>query len=405
MNLVIAAVSSNRAMSGVSRHAANLTKCLLNRPELSALHLLVAPWEYKHMCEAIARKDKRLHIHPIGVRPGTLYRNLWYYRSLPAIAEQLRADIVHIAYPSPIRSGSIPCPAVLTLHDLYPFDIPANFGFPKVMLNRMVLRHCLTNATAIACVSESTKLRLGLKMPEVLPKAVTICNSVESGPIPSVPSFAATWGNAPFLLCVAQHRRNKNVLLAIRAFKRVIAAGQITSDSRLVIVGVPGPESAKIYCFVRATGLSERIVFVSGISDAEMTWCYRNCELLLAPSSVEGFGLPVVEAELAGCRIVCSDIPAFREVGNEGCRYVELTQDSDQQFAKAIVLSLRERRPLPSHLPHLSPANIADQYVRLYNAVLSPASAGVAPVAPKGKAVAMPAQTSITDEVPNAAQF
>ncbi len=128
-------------------------------------------------------------------------------------------------------------------------------------------------------------------------------------------------------------------------------------------------------------------------------------ELLLAPSSVEGFGLPVVEAELAGCRIVCSDIPAFREVGNEGCRYVELTQDSDQQFAKAIVLSLRERRPLPSHLPHLSPANIADQYVRLYNAVLSPASAGVAPVAPKGKAVAMPAQTSITDEVPNAAQF
>ncbi len=405
MRIVLAALSSNRSMSGVSRHAANLAKSLLTRSEVSAIHVLVAPWEHAYVCEAIGRSNTRLHVHAVPLASGTLYRNLWYFRSLPAIAEQLRADIVHIAYPSPIRSDSIPCPVVLTLHDLYPYDIPANFGFPKALLNRMILRHCLTNATAIACVSESTKLRLGLKMPEVLPKAVTIYNSVESGPIPSVPSFAATWGNAPFLLCVAQHRLNKNVLLAIRAFKHVIAAGQISSESRLVIVGMPGPESAKIYRFVRTTGLSERIVFVSGISDAEMSWCYRNCELLLAPSSVEGFGLPVVEAELAGCRIVCSDIPAFREVGNQACRYVELNRDSDREFAKAIVLCLSERRPLPSHLRHLSPANIADQYVRLYNAVLRPSSAGVAPVAPRGETTALQAKTTLTDEVPNAAHF
>ena len=405
MRIVLAALSSNCSMSGVSRHAANLAKSLLTRSEVSAIHVLVAPWEHEHVCEAIGRSNIRLHMHAVPLASGTLYRNLWYYRSLPAIAEQLRADIVHMAYPSPIRADRIPCPVVLTLHDLYPYDIPANFGFPKVLLNRMILRHCLTNASAIACVSESTKLRLGLKIPEVLPKAVTICNSVESGPIPAIPSFVATWGNAPFQLCVAQHRRNKNVLLAIRAFKRVIAAGQIPSDSRLVIVGMPGPESARIHRFVRSTGLSERIVLVSGIADAEMSWCYRNCEVLLAPSTVEGFGLPVVEAELAGCRIVCSDIPAFREVGNESCRYVELTQDSDQEFAKAIVLSLRERRPLPSYLPHLSPANIADQYIRLYKRVLASSSAGVKPVSPRGETTAIPAKAGLADEVPDAAHF
>ena len=53
------------------------------------------------------------------------------------------------------------------------------------------------------------------------------------------------------------------------------------------------------------------VMLVSGISDAEMQWCYRNCDLLLAPSTIEGFGLPVAEALLAGCRIVCSDIPPF----------------------------------------------------------------------------------------------
>jgi glycosyltransferase involved in cell wall biosynthesis len=402
MILVIAAVSSNRAMSGVSRHAANLAKCLLARPEVSALHILVSSWEHQYIGEAIARKDTKLHIHSVSLLPGTLNRNLWYYRSLPGIARQLRADVVHITFPSPIRTGAFSCPVVITLHDLYPYDIPSNFGFPKVLFNRFILRRCLTNARAIACVSDSTRLRLGLNMPEVLPKAVTICNSVERGPIPAVPAFVATWGDAPFLLCVAQHRRNKNVLVAIRAFKRTIATGRITSETKLIIVGMPGPESRSLYKFVRTSGLSDRVVFVSGISDAEMSWCYRNCELLLAPSIVEGFGLPVVEAQLAGCRIVCSDIPAFREVGSGTCRFVELTPDAEEQFARAIIASLHERRPLPALLSHLSPAGIADQYIRLYNRVLTSPGPEPVPVHPDDH-TANQAKMSHTDDVPNAA--
>jgi glycosyltransferase involved in cell wall biosynthesis len=144
------------------------------------------------------------------------------------------------------------------------------------------------------------------------------------------------------------------------------------------------------------------VVFISGISDAEMSWCYRNCELLLAPSIVEGFGLPVAEAQLAGCRIVCSDIPAFREVGSGACRFVNLTADADEQFARAIIASLRERRPLPTHLAHLSPAGIAEQYMRLYNRVRAlPGSELVA--VHQDDHTAKPANSPLTDEVPNAA--
>ena len=176
MRIVVAAVSSNLAMSGVSRHAANLVKGLLTRPDVSALHLLVAPWEYNYVCESISRKDARLHVHPVQLKRGTLRRNLWYYRTLPLLAEQLHADIVHVAYPSPIHASAFPCPVVVTLHDLYPYDIPSNFGFPKVLFNQIVLRQCLHNANAIACVSESTRLRLGEKLPKAVSKAVTIYN-------------------------------------------------------------------------------------------------------------------------------------------------------------------------------------------------------------------------------------
>jgi glycosyltransferase involved in cell wall biosynthesis len=292
---------------------------------------------------------------------------------------------------------------VTTLHDLYPYDIPTNFGFPKVLINRLILRQCLRNAAAIACVSDSTRIRLGLRMPDVLPKAITICNSVEGGPVPAMPSFVASWDNAPFLLCVAQHRRNKNVLLALRAFKRIVAAGQISPATRLVIVGMPGPESGKIYGFVRASGLSERVILVRGISDAEMSWCYRKCELLLAPSIVEGFGLPVVEAQLAGCRIVCSDIPAFREVGSSACRFVELTPDAEKEFATAIVASLRERRALPAHLPHLSPSLISEQYIRLYHRVLAPRVISTCSAVTEQPAAAS-AERPLSKEVPNTAR-
>ena len=378
MRVVIVAVSSNRCITGVSRHAANLVKCLLTRPEVSALHFLVAPWEYEYVCEAIARRDARLHVHSVPLREGTVYRNLWYYRTLPEIARQLRADIVHLAYPSPIQAGAFSCPTVVSLHDLYPYDIPSNFGFPKVLFNRAILRQCLRDVTAIACVSDSTRYRLGIRIPEALQKAATIFNCVESGPVPVKPSFAVTWGKRPFILCVAQHRRNKNVPLALRAFSRVVKH-ELFKDMRLLVVGMPGPESKQIHSFVRTAGLSEHAFFVSGIPDEEMSWCYRNCELVVAPSLIEGFGLPIVEAQLAGCRIVCSDIAAFREVGGTGCKYVKLNPAAEEHFADSMIASLQERRPLPSYLPDLSPDSIGEQYIAMYEVVRAPSRAAGIP--------------------------
>ena len=368
MRIIVAAVSSNRTMSGVSRHAANLARCLLTRAEIAAVHVLVGAWEQKYMGEAIGFEHRRLHLHGVTLGPGRLRRNLWYYRSLPAIARQLRADVVHLAYPSPIQKA-FPCPVVATLHDLYPYDIPSNFGFPKVLFNRMILKECLRNADAIACVSDGTRLRLGVRMPATLPKAVTVNNCVEIVPVAQRPSFAVSWADRPFLLCVAQHRRNKNIPIALGAFRMLLAEGTVDADTRFLLIGMHGPETRRIKKAIKDMGLGQRVFLASGISDPEMNWCYRNCVLLVAPSTIEGFGLPVAEGRLAGCRILCADIPAFREVGGKGCRFVKLGPDAEKDLAVAASESLGERRPLPAEMPHLSSVAIAQQYLRLYRTV------------------------------------
>ena len=141
-------------------------------------------------------------------------RNRWYFNRLPKLAAQYEMDVVHLAYPAPLRRSAFDCPTVVTLHDMYPYDIPSNFGFPKMLFNRAILRQCLAAVDAVACVSNSTLRRLDIHAPGIaLTKAVTIYNSVDAGSPMSQTSPLPDWGGEPFLLCVAQHRRNKNIVL------------------------------------------------------------------------------------------------------------------------------------------------------------------------------------------------
>jgi glycosyltransferase involved in cell wall biosynthesis len=367
MKVVVAAVSAPQHLNGVSRHAANVVRGLLTRPEISEVHLLAGAWQQQTYADAIARHDARLHIHPVTSSRATVHRNCWYYSELPRIASQLDADVVHLAYPMPVSERGFPCPTVVSLHDLYAFDIPENFGFLKSILNRQVVRQCLKSVDAIACVSESTRQQLSHWLgSSFADKAVTILNSVESAPANCARGPQPLHKGQPFLLCVAQHRRNKNIPLTLRIFEQCLRAGAIPPETQLAVVGVAGPETRRIQREIRSARLDRKVVVLCGISDSELQWCYRNCELLLAPSIVEGFGLPVVEALLAGCRVVCSDIAAFREVGMDVCHYIPLGPGEIDAFTDAIRVARKAPRILPLSMPRLSASVISEKYIMLY---------------------------------------
>ena len=377
MRIVLAVPSSATQLSGVTRHAVNVARCLLTRDEVSQVHLLVAPWQEGHIRDAMPA-DKRLTLHIVPLGTNIWSRNLWYYRELPRLARKLSADLVHLAYPAPLHSGEFNCPVVVSLHDLYPYDVPENFGFPKVLFNRAILRQCLANADAIACVSESTLQRLGSWSPKLArEKATRIYNCVEPVQFSSLRGPLPHWTGEPFLLCVAQHRRNKNIVLALKVFQRLLLRGSIDTTTRFVILGLEGPETRRILRFIETNGLARSVLLLGGISDEDLQWCYRNCRVLLAPSVVEGFGLPVAEAMLAGCAIVCSDIPAFRELNDGACHYVALEPSettSVENFAHSVRVAMARERVAPIALPRLSPQILGAEYMRLYTSLLSSAT-------------------------------
>ena len=372
MKILVAAASFAPNISGLQRHALNLARCLMLQAEVTELHFIIAPWQQSFM-RAVGT-GPRIAIHVAELERGPLSRNAWYYYELPKLAAKQQADLVHFTFPAPINARAFHCPTVLTLHDLYPYEIPMNFGFPKFLFNRVILRQCLNNATAIACVSDTTRARLRqYTPPAVWRKAVRIYNSVEAELRCAARVPDPRWQDDPFLLSIAQHRRNKNLPLLIRTYHRLLRTARIGPQTRLIIVGIPGPETHRLHELVSRSGLSGKVRFLEGISEPELLWCYLNCQALVAPSLTEGFGLPVAEALIAGCPVVCSDIPAHREVGVGHCRFVPLNNRAEEAFADAIAAVVQVPKPRPLSLPQFSAPVLARQYVGLYRSLISTA--------------------------------
>jgi glycosyltransferase involved in cell wall biosynthesis len=376
MKILVTAASCSSHISGVQRHAFNMVRCLLVHPDITMVHLVVAPWQ-RDMVEAAAlSSDCRLAIHYAEMERGSIARNLWYYLELPELVSQLRPDLVHLSYPVPVDAAAIGCPTVLTLHDLYPYEIPRNFGLHQFLFNRIILRHCMQSVDAIACVSQTTMTRLKrYASSRIYRKATRIYNCVEPELLCATQSPLPGWQGEPFLLSVAQHRRNKNIPLLIGTFHRLLRQGSIGPATRLVVVGIKGPETQRIEELVSQCGLDGRVLFLEGLSEPKLQWCYSRTEALVLPSTTEGFGLPVAEALLAGCRVVCSDISAFREIGGEHCEFVALGTDADEEaLAAGIKITLDKRAKESVPLPHLSAEVLANEYARLYRGLI-PAAA------------------------------
>ncbi|MGC8917627.1 MAG: glycosyltransferase [Thermoanaerobaculum sp.] len=75
--------------------------------------------------------------------------------------------------------------------------------------------------------------------------------------------------------------------------------------------------------------------FFHGLPSAKVARIVRQCDVLLATSLEEGFGLPVLESLASGVPVIASDIPAFRFVGGDAVRYV--TPGDAKETARSVL--------------------------------------------------------------------
>lgn len=103
----------------------------------------------------------------------------------------------------------------------------------------------------------------------------------------------------PYILYVAAHQPNKNIVRAITAFD--IAN---VSDIDFVICGRGGAETDRVQLARARAVKRDRIRLVSGLSRAEYEGLFRGAHLYFQPSLYEGLGIPALDAAAAGQPVI-----------------------------------------------------------------------------------------------------
>ncbi|MCA9902423.1 MAG: glycosyltransferase family 4 protein [Anaerolineae bacterium] len=154
------------------------------------------------------------------------------------------------------------------------------------------------------------------------------------------------------LLLPARLTRRKNIGLALK----ILAALRNLSDQdfRLIVTGPPGPHNpgnlgylGELLDLRHALQVDEYVHFVYAygespdqplvLDDASIANLYLLADALIFPSIQEGFGIPILEAGLAGLPVFCADIPPFQTSGQNDAYYFDPVDANPDIVAKHIL--------------------------------------------------------------------
>ena len=129
-----------------------------------------------------------------------------------------------------------------------------------------------------------------------------------------------------FILQVTRFEPENNVLLTLRAFKK------LESSKKLVVVGDAVYESSYTRAIKKAAAEDNRIIRTGFIYDRELLReLFCNCAFYVHGNEVGGTNPSLLEAMGAGCFVVARDVPFNREVLREAGIYYQKDEEDLRQ--------------------------------------------------------------------------
>lgn len=301
-------IFSLQKAGGISVVWYELLKRLLNDPEIDAV--FIDESNRNLLRNKLIIPLESLVKNPLGQYPIFIQR----YLNPHAIQAE---GIFHSSYYRTVEHSKMV--NVTTVHD-FTYEYFRK-GFPKIV-HQVQKRNAILNSKKIICVSQNTKKDLLHFYSKINDNQISVIyNGVGETYRPidlkddTLLSQLVSIPSRHYVLYVG------NRIAAYKNFDLAVLACSIT-DIPLIVIG-GGPFTKREKAFINKYLKAGHVEKLDNLSNEELNIVYNHALCLLYPSLYEGFGLPILEAQKAGCPVICSNGSSIPEIAGGSALMIE----------------------------------------------------------------------------------
>ncbi len=292
--------------TGLGNHSRTTIDILTEEFPEHEYYLYTPKVRLNDVTEPYTHKDGCHLIQPHGVVKGGAWRTYGLVHDMKRDGIELFHGLSNEMPVGLFHSG---IPSVVTIHDVAFRTFPEMYHWHDRVIYNQKWQYACNNAERIIAISECTK-RDVMEFYNVPEHKIDVVYQ------PVAPLYYASLGeknmtDKPYMLYVGSVNSRKNLLGIVKAMELMPKDLQLP----LVIVGGGGSYKKAVREYIAERGMEERFIWKDCVNNEQLKVLYTNAELFVYPSFYEGFGLPVVEAQLCGCPVVTSNVSSLPEAG------------------------------------------------------------------------------------------
>lgn len=215
------------------------------------------------------------------------------------------------------------------IHDLTAIKYPQTTTKSAAFILKTMTKNAIVNGDKILTVSETARNEIAEYYNYPLDRISVIYNTFSLDKNINIDEKTVldkyTLDTKNYILSVSSLHKHKNIESLILAFNDISIK---FPHLKLLLVGSGSQEN-----FLKGIA-NKNVIFTGHITDEEIKVLYKNAKIYAFPSKMEGFGIPIIDAQNFGIPIICSNIDVFKEVaGEDGAIFVDF---NEKDFAKGI---------------------------------------------------------------------
>jgi glycosyltransferase involved in cell wall biosynthesis len=273
---------------------------------------------------------------------------------------------------------------IATIHDMAYADANCNTPIDKIEWARFRTNAIIENSSKIITVSNFSKGKI-LKTFKKDPNFVRVIyiqmaqrlNENIKPDLLAIQNVLKKYQliSKNYFIYLSSYWPNKNHHRLLLAFEKYLK--NTKSDIKLILVGHGGNTLDYYKKVVQEKGFADRVIFTGFMPKEDLQIVLANALFFIHPSVYEGFGMPLIEAMVAGIPVTCSIAGSLPEIASDAALFFDPTNIDDIVRAIATMVSSKNLRKILVERGYrqaekfIGNEKMIDQYIRVFEEVMA----------------------------------